>query len=103
LHGLAQLVVLDELSGGLHGGEQGGIGVAARGFGFLAQGLDLERRDGLAVGEPRELLVGSLVVVGAGALIGAELVVDAAPTGDEKDFAAGAEDILGARDGDGGL
>ena len=53
--------------------------------------------------EARELLVDAFVLVRAGALLRAELVVDAAPAGDEKHFAASAEDVLGAVDGDGGL
>src|SRR4029077_14041812 len=40
LHGLAQLLVVDELSGGLHRREQRGVAVAARRFGFLALAAD---------------------------------------------------------------
>ena len=63
LHRLAQLVVVDELAGGLHRGEQRRVGVAPRRLGLLALRADLERPDVLALRELRQRLVGALVVV----------------------------------------
>lgn len=39
-HGAAQFLVLHELSGGLHGGEQGGLREAGWRLGFLGHHLD---------------------------------------------------------------
>ena len=41
LHRLAQLLVVDELAGGLHRGQQRALGVAPRRLGLLLLGADL--------------------------------------------------------------
>ena len=95
LHGLAQLVVVDELARGLHRGQQRRVGVAARRLGDLLLRGDLARVDGLAALELRELLRAALVVVGGRLRTRGErlLAVDAAPAGHEQDAAGRAEDV----------
>ena len=97
LHRLAQLVVVDQLAGRLHRGEQGGVRVAARRLGLLLRRRDLERPHGLALIELGQRLVGRVVVVGAGGALLEPLAVDAAPARHDEHPAAGAEDVL--RDG----
>ena len=93
LHGLAQLVVVDQLAGGLHRAEQRGVGVAPRRLRDLLLRADLAHVGLLALHQLRELLVGRLVVVAA-ALLQA-LAVDAAPARLQQHAAARAEDVLG--------
>ena len=99
LHGLAQLVVLDELAGALHGGEQRGLAVARRRLGLARVGLDLGAVHLLALLERRQLLIGALVLVALDALglglVGRSLAVDGAPAGLEHDLAARAEALAG--------
>ena len=77
LHGLAQLVVLDELAGALHGGQQRGLAVARRRLGLARVGGDLGAAHRLALVERRQLLIGALVLVALDAL--GLLLVRAAP------------------------
>src|SRR2546423_2198767 len=95
LHRLAQLVVVDELAGGLHQDQQRRVGVAPRRLGLLLQRLDLANVGLLALLEARELLLAALVVVLAAAV--GQLAVDAAPAGLDQHLAPGAEDGLGDR------
>ncbi len=94
LHRLAQLVVVDELAGGLHRAQQRGVAVAARRLGFLAGALDLARLHVLAFDQPRQLLIGRLVLLGLGLRLRGDLAVDAAPAGHHQQLAARAEDVL---------
>src|SRR3954447_6531023 len=57
LHRLAQLVVLDQLAGGLHRAQQRRVGVAARRLGDLLLGAHLEHGDVLAALELGQRLV----------------------------------------------
>src|SRR3954451_24757016 len=79
LHRLAQLVVVDELSRGLHGTEQRRVGVAPRRLRLLLVGGDLARVDLLALLELGQLLVAALVLLGRAALVLGHLAVHAAP------------------------
>ena len=100
LHRLAQLVVVDELAGGLHRAEQRGVGVAPRRLGLLLERLDLAglarsrpaRAWAAAARRPRPPRPRARALV---ALRG--LAVDAAPARHEQHLAARAEDVL--RDG----
>jgi hypothetical protein len=96
LHGLAELLLVDELAGRLHRREQRRVAVAPRRLGLALERGDLARVDVLALLELGQLLVAALVV-GVGALGIGELAVHAAPAGDEQDLAAGAEDVVGDR------
>src|SRR5205814_8452437 len=93
LHGLAQLVVVDELARGLHRAEQRSVGVTPRRLGLLLRGLDLARVDRLALLQLRQLLVAALVLLRRAALLLGHLAVDTAPAGDEEDLPARAEDV----------
>ena len=93
LHRLAQLLLVDELAGGLHRRQQRALGVAARRLGLLLLGGDLRDRGLLAVLRasaaaargPRRRR-GRAVGVGG-------LAVHAAPAGDQHQLAAGAEHV----------
>ena len=64
LHRLAQLLVVDELAGGLHRAEQRGVGVAPRRLGLLrAAPRPCVVATRLALLEHGQLLVAALVVV----------------------------------------
>ena len=95
LHRLAQLVVVDELAGGLHRRQQRRVGVAPRRLGLLL----LRRRPracatGLALLDLRQRLVACpRRRPGAGAVLEA-LAVDAAPARHDQHPAAGAEHVL---------
>ena len=93
LHRLAQLVVVDELAGGLHRAQQRRVGVAPRRLGLLLVGGDLARVDLLALLELGQLLVAALVLLGGGLLVLGHLAVDAAPARDEQHLAARAEHV----------
>ena len=67
LHGLAQLLVIDELARRLHDVDQRAVAVAPGRLGLLGLGGDLEDLDLLALGELGQLLLAALVVVGASA------------------------------------
>src|SRR5439155_18120581 len=54
LHGLAQLLVVDQLAGGLHRREQRGLGVARRRLGLLRLDLGDDALHGLALFERRQ-------------------------------------------------
>ena len=95
LHRLAQLLVVDELAGGLHRRQQRAVVVALRRLGLLALELDLTDVGGLALHELRQPLVAALVVVGGGVLQVGGLAVRATPTGNQQQLAAGAEHVTG--------
>ena len=77
----------------------------------MREALDLARLHVLALDQARQLLIGTLVLLGAAAPlapgVGGALPVDAAPAGHDQELAAGAEDVLAgalaAGGGDGGL
>src|SRR3954452_13451683 len=97
LHHLAQLVVVDELAGGLHGAQQRRVAVAPRRLGLLGQHVDLARVDALALLQPRKLLVAPLVLLVAARGLVEALAVDAAPARHHEHPAARAEGVLGHR------
>src|SRR5262249_33583485 len=78
LHRLAELIVLHQLAGGLHGPQERRVAVAPRRLGFLALARDVNRVDLLAALQLRQLLVGILLLA-LGARVGDDLVVDPAP------------------------
>src|SRR4051795_4535595 len=70
LHDLAQLVVVDELAGGLPRAPQRRLAVAPRRLGLLGQDLDRAGVDALALLELGQRLVAALVLLrAAGALV----------------------------------
>ena len=92
LHRLAQLVIVDELAGGLHRAQQRGVGVAPRRLGLLL--LDSTSRVstvspcssfGSCWSRPSSSSVSVLAL--------RQLAVDAAPAGHEEDLAARPEDV----------
>src|SRR5437764_1161702 len=102
---LAQLLVVDELAGGLHRGEKGRLGVAGRRPGLL--GLDLcdGAFDLLPLLERGQLgaLVLGVFVLACRLLVGlGEETVDPAPTRLERDLAARAEALVLDQGDDGG-
>src|SRR3954468_10037116 len=94
LHGLAQLRVVHVLAGRLHRAEERGLREAPRWLGLLADRLDRDGLDRLALVELRQELIAARVVVG---LVGALrlLAVDRLPAGLEQAPAARAELVLG--------
>ncbi len=56
LHGVGELVVLHQLAGGLHGGEQGGFRVSGRGLGLVLHGLCADGAHRLPGGHGGEFL-----------------------------------------------
>ena len=98
LHRLAQLVVVDELAGGLHRAEQRRVGVAPRRLGLLLVATSTSRvSTGLALLELGQLLVAPSSSSAALRSPSGSLAVDAAPARHEQHPAAGAEDVLGDR------
>ena len=100
LHRLAQLVVVDELAGGLHRAQQRGVAVAPRRFRFLARARDLDGAYGLVLLQPRQLLLGAVVLLALGAIglyVRRDLVVDTTPAGLEQQLAVRAEHVRACR------
>src|SRR5262249_54505410 len=93
LHRLAELIVLHELAGGLHGPQERRVAVAPRGLGFLALARDVNRLDVLAALQLRQLLVDVLLLLAPGARVGDDLVVDPAPARNEQQLATGAKHV----------
>ena len=90
LHRLAQLLVVDQLAGGLHRGEQRRLGVARRRLRHLGLALGGQAADGLALLELRQLA--AVRSPRPPLLLGLGLEpVDAAPARLERDLAARAE------------
>ena len=65
LHRLAQLLLVDQLAGGLHRPQQRALGVAARRLGLLASAADLVDRGVLVLLELGQPLLAALVILAA--------------------------------------
>jgi hypothetical protein len=88
-HGLAQLVVVDQLAGAFHGAEQRGLGVARRRLGLQRLHVHALGAHHLARGHRHQVGVGLLRL----------LAVDGQPAGVDQHLAVGLEGVLGAARG----
>ena len=94
LHRLAQLLVVDELAGGLHRAEQRAFGVAARRLGLLLLSADLGDLGLLAAARASAAAARAPRRRRCARRRRRTLAVDAAPAGDQHQLAAGAEHVL---------
>src|SRR5262249_61155347 len=100
LHRLAQLLVVDQLAGGLHRGEQRRLGVAGRRLRHLVLDLGCDAAHGLALLQRRDLAAFPLLVLRLPFVVRLD-AVPGAPAGLEREPAAHAETLfLGPGDDD---
>src|SRR5207245_6543080 len=93
LNRLTQLLVVDQLAGGLHRGQERRLAVARRGSRHLVLVCRFDAADRLALLERRNLAAFGFLVLRLLLGVGLE-AVDAAPAGLERDLAARAEALF---------
>jgi hypothetical protein len=90
LHGFAQFVVFHSFAGAFHGAQQRGFGVARRGPGFEALGVDRVTFD-LFARLHRHQVLALVAVLGVGHFVGGFLAVDGQPARLDQHLAFGLE------------